>query len=419
MESGAKNLDEMSCFLSEYLSYFRVSKNLYKWYIKQKNQNLKPQKILVVTSWFPSKSQPYLGSFVWDHVCALKKNGIEVEVLKVYISGTFISKFGWNKQNEVLINEGVKVHSVSLKPFLPGFRTWTLSKLSQFAADSMNNGFDFDVIHSHAVFEGGWVAKSLAKRFNIPWVHTEHASQFIYGMDKLSLADKARAFSVMDGANSLVFVSEFQRKKVIQNLGLSSDKSKVIPNLLPSEFLVKNQVETKPYTAITIQSWVEVKQPQFLLEAWKNAFEIQPEIRLLWIGAGPLKVELMSKFKDEPFLNGIQFIDYASRSEVVNYLNQSSFYVSSSASETFGLSILEALSQGLPVLAVDNGSVGDLVKSGFGKITPNDVSLFQEALQEMVLNSTEYSIDRQVIHDRFSETAIVKVWAEEYTNLGI
>ena len=94
-----------------------------------------PKNILVVTSWFPSEAEPGLGSFVLDQVAVLREHGFEVEVLKVYIRGNFFSQWGWAKKNEVVTYQGIKVYDVSLKPLLPGLRTWTLSKLSRFAAE--------------------------------------------------------------------------------------------------------------------------------------------------------------------------------------------------------------------------------------------------------------------------------------------
>ena len=379
-----------------------------------------PKKILVVTSWFPSEAEPGLGSFVLDQVTVLREHGFEVEVLKVYIRGNFLSQWGWAKKNEVVTYQGIKVYDVSLKPLLPGLRTWTLFKLNRFAAEVLESHVkDVELIHSHAVFQGGWVAKFLSKQFSIPWVHSEHASQLVYGIDSLSLADKARAFSVLDSAEALIFVSAFQKQKISEYFSLKPDKAKVIPNMLSPLFENSTLSRKKKYTAITIQSWVEVKQPHLLLEAWSLFVQINQDARLLWVGSGPLKAKLISEIKDTSLFKSIDFVDYASRQEVMDYLNQACFYISSSASETFGIAIMESLSQGLPVVAINNGSVEEILIEPHGIITENDANSLFEGILEMSSTWENYSAAalRTDILKRYGSDAILQMWLKEYQNL--
>jgi glycosyltransferase involved in cell wall biosynthesis len=350
----------------------------------------------------------------------LREHGFEVEVLKVYIRGNFFSQWGWAKKNEVVTYQGIKVYDVSLKPLLPGLRTWTLSKLSRFAAEVLERHVkDVEIIHSHAVFQGGWAAKFLSKQFAIPWVHSEHASQLVYGIESLSLADKARAFSVLDSADALFFVSAFQKQKVSEYFSLKPDKAKVIPNMLSPLFANSTLALEKKYTALTIQSWVEVKQPQLLLEAWSLFIQINPGARLLWVGSGPLKAKLISEIKDTSLFKSIDFVDYASRQEVLDYLNQACFYISSSASETFGIAIMESLSQGLPVVAINNGSVEEILIEPHGIITENDANSLFEAILEMSSTWNNYSAAalRADILKRYGSDAILEMWVKEYQNL--
>ena len=156
-----------------------------------------------------------------------------------------------------------------------------------------------------------------------------------------------------------------------------------------------------------------------LLEAWSLFIQINPDARLLWVGSGPLKAKLISEIKDASLFKSIDFVDYASRQEVMDYLNQACFYISSSASETFGIAIMESLSQGLPVVAINNGSVEEILIEPHGIITENDANSLFEAILEMSSTWNNYSAAalRADILKRYGSDAILEMWVKEYQNL--
>ena len=75
----------------------------------------------------------------------------------------------------------------------------------------------------------------------------------------------------------------------------------------------------------------------------------------------------MEQVKDEKLTNNVTFAGFKDSKEIEELLLSSSIYVCGSHSESFGLSIIEAQSYSLPVVAFDSANgVKYLLKNGSG-----------------------------------------------------
>jgi glycosyltransferase involved in cell wall biosynthesis len=88
------------------------------------------------------------------------------------------------------------------------------------------------------------------------------------------------------------------------------------------------------------------KNPLFLIDCWKE--HIKHDNHLLFIGDGILLEECIEKIKNH---NNIHVLGRVNN--VVDYLNASDYFISSSWAEGFPLAVLEAMACGLPVLLSD------------------------------------------------------------------
>jgi glycosyltransferase involved in cell wall biosynthesis len=99
----------------------------------------------------------------------------------------------------------------------------------------------------------------------------------------------------------------------------------------------------------------EEKGIDVLLEAWARA---KPrDLELLVVGDGPQREEL-----ERRSVEGVRFTDWLSKDEVRSLMLGARAFVFPSVSfESFGLTIVEAMSAGLPVIASAHGSPGEIV----------------------------------------------------------
>ena len=111
------------------------------------------------------------------------------------------------------------------------------------------------------------------------------------------------------------------------------------------------------------------KRLDVVLDAWGEV-EHRTGIRLVLVGDGPREREL----RRHPYAGRVTWLPFERNREVfADLLAAVDLYVAPGPYETFGLSALEAMASGTPVLSVDRGGVAELVAaSGAGGTFPFD-----------------------------------------------
>ena len=117
--------------------------------------------------------------------------------------------------------------------------------------------------------------------------------------------------------------------------------------------------------AIFVGRFAGEKQIDTVLAAWDEVAR-RTDAWLVLVGAGPREASLRARAEGLP----VRWIPYQrDRDALADLLAASDLYVAPGPAETFGLSALEAMASGLPVLSVDAGGVADRVReSGAGAL---------------------------------------------------
>lgn len=126
-----------------------------------------------------------------------------------------------------------------------------------------------------------------------------------------------------------------------------------------------------------------VKRPLDLVKAYDQLNLVNK--RLILVGDGILKEE-MSSYISERNIQGVQFTGFINQSELPRYYALADVLVLCSESETWGLSVNEAMACGLPVIVSDTvGCAKDLVHNGVnGYIFPKgNVDSLTKALKQV------------------------------------
>lgn len=139
------------------------------------------------------------------------------------------------------------------------------------------------------------------------------------------------------------------------------------------------------------------KQIDVLLDGWA-AVERRTGARLAILGDGPRRAELLR----HPYAPRVTWLSFESdRERFADLLAAVDVYVAPGPYETFGLSALEAMASGTPILSVDRGGVAERVEaSGAGVLFPfNDpaglaasaISLFRSDLTSVGVGGRRYA----------------------------
>lgn len=140
-------------------------------------------------------------------------------------------------------------------------------------------------------------------------------------------------------------------------------------------------IDPKDFVILFTGKLYEVKRPLDLLESFKKMKTRNK--KLIIVGDGIMRSLIEEKIKEEKIEN-VYLVGFKNQTEIPKYYNLSDAIVMCSESETWGLSINEALNFGLVVVAYDSvGCVEDLVIKGENGfiINKGDVLGLTEALE--------------------------------------
>lgn len=122
-----------------------------------------------------------------------------------------------------------------------------------------------------------------------------------------------------------------------------------------------------------------------LLDAFAAVAGSRPDARLLLAGSGSLDDEVRSRASLEPLAGRVAVLGQVERAEVPALLRSSTLFCMPSLGEPLGMSALEALACGLPVVVTDAGGLADLVPNEGGrKVAPGDANVLARALDELL-----------------------------------
>ncbi|MDX4037407.1 glycosyltransferase [Aliarcobacter skirrowii] len=221
-----------------------------------------------------------------------------------------------------------------------------------------------------------------------------------------------RATKVFDNIDYFFVLTNFQKEKV-KNLGIDEKKLILKPNSLNMNFNI--QKEKKDY--IYVGRLEESKGIYELLKVWDTLDE---RFVLTIIGGGDIEDELKAKYEKK----NIIFKGKCSREETLLAISKSKYLIQPSIwYETFGLTIIEAMSFGVPVIGYQIGTRGDFIQdcvNGFlsGRDNLKEVIeksykyecyelLSKNAIETAKLYENEYIIEEQIrIYNKILENEI-------------
>lgn len=148
----------------------------------------------------------------------------------------------------------------------------------------------------------------------------------------------------------------------IRKLGVSTFS--VVHNCVDTNLYVP-RVENRVYiTSIfrTDRDVVRIKRGEVFIYAINEVVRSYPSQKFMIIGRAGNDYERLNKLIENLALqNNIVFVEEVENSIIISLLHQSSLYVQISDTETFGVSIAEAMSCEIPVLVSKSGAIPEIV----------------------------------------------------------
>ena len=174
---------------------------------------------------------------------------------------------------------------------------------------------------------------------------------------------------------------------------VSGKNIEIFENMVDEEFfkIPEDALPDTPFIFIAIGNLIDIKGYDILIKAF-NQSQKNRDAKLLIAGEGNARNKLQRLITQLEMENQISLLGSLSREDVKRLLQSSHVLVSSSLYETFGITIIEAMACGLPVLSTRSGGPDTIFTIETGLLVkPGDIDQLAGGLKTIRENYPSYN----------------------------
>ena len=340
-------------------------------------------RILVITSSFPRFSGDSSGAFILNLCKELQKLGLDIEVMAPHDfgcnrhgmwGGIQVSRFPYFyplRFQRLCYGAGI-LKNMKESPVafaqLPFFVLFEIAYALWIARKKK-----VDLVHGHWSIPQGLTGLFVRKLFGVPFVISLHGSD-VHGLD----------FPLLRALNKKVILDSDactanSRATAARAQGISGRSDmRIIPMGVDIDFFAKsigrgstrNHKGRKDKIILYAGRLIDVKGIEYLVKAFPAVLEKQANAKLLVVGSGPCKGDLVSLSERLHLHDKVVFQGAVSQEELVRYYAMADVFVLPSVTtkegetEGLGVVLLEAMASRVPVIGTNVGGIPDIIKDG-------------------------------------------------------
>ena len=263
-----------------------------------------------------------------------------------------------------------------------------------------------DIIHTNTEFAIGMFGRIMAKELFVPVVHTYHTiyEDYTHYIKKyVSKEERARKvaqlyskFSVR-GAEELIVPTQ-KVAELMERYGVKPDINVIPTGIDLTRFAERDSEKQKEKTKRILGIPTDYKVILYLgrISEEKNIDEVMeylnrymdkyPKVAFVMIGDGPYRTTLEKKAKVLKNRRHIIFAGAKPWDEITHYYQVADAFVSASTSETQGLTYIEALASGVPIIARRDPCLEDVLVDGVNGYSFENEDTFVYGLNRVLWN---------------------------------
>ena len=301
---------------------------------------------------------------------ALRKLGCEVYIVTV--------------NNDILSYDFGDDHIIRIPGIPTGIYDYRLSGIYPLKAINKIKKWNLDIIHSHTEFGIGTFARIIAKQLDIPIVHTYHTmyEDYVHYITRGHFNNTSKKI--------VEYFTKFYCDKTVTELIVPTKKTydlfkekykydrnvHIIPTGIEVERFYKDNIDfdkvkklkkqyginKDDFVILFVGRIAKEKSIDFLIDNHASLVKKNKNCKLLIVGGGP-DLELLKK-KAKKLGDNVIFTGKVPWDEVPYYYHLSNCFATASHTETQGLTVIEAMSAGIPVVCLDDESFNTVVIEG-------------------------------------------------------
>jgi len=222
---------------------------------------------------------------------------------------------------------------------------------------------DFDVIHAHdwMTYKAGIVARNVSGK---PLVLHIHATEFdrTGGNCNQTVYDIER--EGFHAADKILAVSNLTRNTVIERYGVHPDKVQVVHNAVEfndKELECRSKLSDSDKIVLFLGRITLQKGPEYFVHAAKKVLTKMPDVKFVVAGSGDMENKMVQLAADLDLGKQMIFTGFLRGDDIDRAYKMADLYVMPSVSEPFGITPLESMRNGTPVLISKTSGVSEVV----------------------------------------------------------
>lgn len=359
-------------------------------------------KVLITTEWYTPTVNGVVTSVI-NLKNELTKLGHDVKILTLSDS-----KRSFEKDGVIFIG------SLGAGKIYPGARL-SLRRDNKYIAELIR--WQPDVVHSQSEFSTFLIARNIANKLDIPLVHTYHTvyENYTHYFSPVEKWGKAMAAvfttATLKHVDSVIAPSEKVRD-LLSGYGVEQEIYVAPTGIDLSKFhtQISNLEKETMKETLGIPKGNKVLLAVGRMAKEKNIEEIlryysklkTQGISLLMVGDGPQREYLQKYTEDLGIAGQVVFTGMVAPEKVGAYYQLGDVFVSASNSETQGLTYVEALANGVPILCRRDACLTDVVKDGINGWQYETFKEYQGKLNTL-LHENKNELERKLIMDGVKE----------------
>ena len=320
--------------------------------------------------------------FLLPHIRHLQENGNVVEVVCAKTGFWF---------DELHDKHGLTVHEINFarNPIKPSnFKAY--KKLKQLQKERK-----FDLVYCQQPV-GGLMGRLIGKKFKIPVIYTAHGFHFFKGCSfKSKLVYKTVEKWLSKYTDILITINDedfeaakkMKAKNVAKINGIGMAFNKYEPLTETRQQIRKSlNLTDEDFVIVTVAEFIKRKNYNTMLETIKELKNRNENVKFVICGRGQEEENIKSQIKQLGIEENVLMLGF--RKDINRILTASDMFMLASFQEGLTLSVIEAMSFGLPCVVSDVRGNRDLIadgKGGFVVETENEC-MFADKIQSLVKN---------------------------------
>lgn len=297
-------------------------------------------------------------------------------------------------------NHDVTVYATKRTPDYPWFEIINGVKVERFKCYAPNDSYffsldmllklrkdKFDIVHAHGYHAFPFHLSTLAKCKKFVVTPHFHGSGHTIFRDSLFKLFKPFGKLVLQKADAIIAVSEFEKTLLADYFGLAKNKISVIPNGVNFKEYEGLKKENRDFKSILyVGSLLSFKGVHYLIEVLPK---LPDNIILEIVGNGPLKPFLENRARQLHVYSRVKFYENLPRKELLQKFVNADVFVILSRYEAYSIVVAEALTAGTPCIVAKTSALTEWIDdvACFGAPYPINLKELLDKIKYVIKNN--------------------------------